>query len=324
METKIRIGIIGTGSIADDQHAPAISNIKNAELVAVLSRDEKKGKSFLKKHLSRNGTVHTSLKSFSSDSNIDLVIICSPDKLHYTQALACLKSKKHVLIEKPFSTKIRDGIKLEKLANKNNLILKTGFHLRYHNGHSKLYDEIVNKKVLGKLRHIRILWAFHMKNNTNWRAKQEVGKWWSLSAIGAHCIDLTRWYGQDMNDWKQFNSTISTDIYKGPHDETAIISGEFKSGVTVEITSTIQFGPYAMLEIFGEKGYATCKDTLSRNGGGEIYINNKKLNFKTENPFKNQLSNIIKLINSNEKTSSESNSNSGSRSVKDLLKAYNV
>ena len=130
METKIRIGIIGTGSIADDQHAPAISNIKNAELVAVLSRDEKKGKSFLKKHLSRNGTVHTSLKSFSSDSNIDLVIICSPDKLHYTQALACLKSKKHVLIEKPFSTKIRHGNKLEKLANKNKLILKISTSVR--------------------------------------------------------------------------------------------------------------------------------------------------------------------------------------------------
>lgn len=94
---QLGIGIIGTGNIADTAHAPAISTVEQTSLVAVLSRDEAKGHAFLQRHSASGGAVHTSLDSFAADPNIDLAIICSPDGLHFEQAMTCLKGRITIL-----------------------------------------------------------------------------------------------------------------------------------------------------------------------------------------------------------------------------------
>ena len=64
---QIGVGIIGTGGIADNAHAPAISAVDQASLVAVLSRNETKGQDFLSRHNAGDATVHTTLESFVAD-----------------------------------------------------------------------------------------------------------------------------------------------------------------------------------------------------------------------------------------------------------------
>ncbi len=318
--STIGVGIIGTGSIANSCHGPVVNAVKDTSLVAVLSRDESKGKEFLIKCGEGNSTTHTSLDSFLRDPNIAVVIICSPDRLHAEQALACLKAGKHVLIEKPMATNGEDAQELVKLADAKNLTLAVGFHLRSHNGHRELYSRVVEKKEIGELRHIRAVWAFPLPDDSNWRAKSDLGKWWSLAAVGAHCIDLTRWFGDDMNDWKQFAPVISTDLYNGPHDETAVIAGQLSSGTTVEIVSTIKFGPYQRVELFGSEGIALCENTLGRVGGGEVTINNNRVEFEPVVPFINQLEDIVESIRTGNKP--RANGLIGLRSVKDLLLAH--
>lgn len=319
---QLGIGIIGTGNIADTGHAPAISAIKQTNLVGVLSRDESNGQDFLQKHGAESGTVHTSLESFVADPRIDLAIICSPDRLHAEQARVCLIVGKHVLIEKPMTVNIDDAAELVELTEANKLILAIGFHLRSHNGHIALYEQVVKQGVIGNLKHIRVIWAFPVQDNTNWRAKKELAKWWSLSAVGSHCIDLARWFAGDMNDWKQFSSVINTDTWKGPHDETSIIAGQLSTGPTVEIVSSVLFGPYDRIELFGDKGHAICEGTLGRNGGGEIWLNNKPMVFEPVSPFTSQLQNVVDSIES--KTAAHADGRIGLRSVKDLLLAYDV
>lgn len=317
----LRIGIIGTWSIADGCHAPAISALKKTILVWVLSRDKKKGRRFLNKHNANSGVVYTSLNKFVSDINIDLVIICSPDNLHWIQAYECLKARKHVLIEKPMWTNIKESENLIKLAKSNNLIILTGFHLRYHNGHKILYEKIINNNEIGTLRHIRILWAFPQKDDSNWRAKKELGKWWSLAAVGSHCIDLARWFSNNTLDWESFYSIINKDKWKGPHDETASIIAKTSSGIIIEITSSVQFWPYTRLELFWDEWYAICEWTLWREGWWKITINGKNIIFESNNPFVIQLKEVIKIIEN--KDSIETYSNIGLRNVKDLFLTIN-
>jgi len=316
--SKTRVGIIGTGLIAS-LHSPAIANIEETELIAVLSRDENKGKDFLADHGSKDGAVYTKLEEFANDENINLIIVCSPDGIHAEQAAACLRAGKHVLIEKPMTLNEQDAIELVELAESNNLVLATGFHLRYHSGHRALYDEIVNRNTIGNIRHIRAIWAFPFQNDSNWRADSSYTKWWSLSAVGAHCIDLARWFSNDTNDWKSFSSTLANNLWNGDHDETAVIAAQTQSGPTVEVVSSVQFGPYNQLEIFGDKGSAICESTMGREGKGEIILNGEKLDFQPISPFMNQLSEIVKSIQNNSEPIASGRT--GLRNVKDLLLA---
>lgn len=316
---KFGVGIIGTGSIANGCHAPAVTALDQTSLVAVLSRDISRGQDFLQRHGADNAVVHTTLESFAVDPRIDVVIICSPDRLHPKQATVCLKNGKHVLIEKPMAVNAEDALSLVELANANNLTLATGFHLRSHVGHRALYKRIVEQGEIGTLRHIRAIWAFP-QDNSNWRAQEDLAKWWSLSAVGAHCIDLTRWFANDKSDWRQFSSVISNEVWNGPHDETVVIAGQFAKGPTVEIISSVQFGPYNRLELFGEKGQAICDGTMGRDGAGTIQLNDNQIVFKPVSPFIKELEDFVTCIV--EKRKPRANGSVGLRSVQDLLLAY--
>lgn len=315
---KLGVGIIGTGGIADTAHAPAINAVNETELVGVLSRDKKRGKDFLDKHSSPHESVHATLNSFVENSRIDLAIICTPDGLHYEQAKACLEAGKHVLLEKPMALTVDEARELTTLAEKRGLKLAIGFHLRSHNGHIELRKKI-ESGVLGNLRHIRAIWAFSSYDDSNWRANEKMTKWWSLSAVGAHCLDQARWFANDMKEYKQFTAVTANNTWNGPHDETAIISGQFSSGVTLEVTSSVQFGPYNRLELFGDKGFAVCSGTFGREGMGRITIDEKIMEYVPINPFTSQLQNVVQSILSEEVLRSDGNA--GLRSVEDLIAA---
>jgi predicted dehydrogenase len=314
---KIGVGVIGTGNIALTGHGPAITAINSGELVAVLSRSVQSANKYLASFGTNESTAHTLLKEFVTDSRIDLAIICSPDGLHYEQAAACLKVGKNVLLEKPMTLEVVQAEELIALAEANKVSLTIGFHLRSHVGHRMLHKQVVENKEIGNIRHIRIIWAFPVHDDTNWRTQEDLTKWWSLSAVGSHCIDLARWFANDDKDWQKFSTITTNNLWHGKHDETAIIAAQTVSGITVEIVSSVQFGPYNMIEIFGDDGMARCEGTMGREGAGSITINGNPLIYSPLNPFITQLEEVIGSIQTGSATSP--NGKVGLRSVKDLL-----
>lgn len=318
---QIGIGIIGTGSIADE-HAKAIMRSDNAKLVAVLSRHIDQGRYFVAQKLANDATVYLDIDSFTKDPSVDIIIVCSPDKLHFDHALKCIKAGKHVLVEKPITTNVNDCNYLIQQANKYQVILATGFHLRHHAGHRSLHERVVEGRALGTIRHVRAIWAWPQKDDSSWRAKDNLARWWSLSAVGTHCFDIARWFANDFGEFSSLKSITSNAIWNGPHDETAIVIGVLPSNVTIEIVSSVQFGPYNRLEIFGSEGQAICSETFGRLGTGEILINGKTLDFTPVNPFYAQIQNLVQCVQNQSMPIVDSYA--GLRNVKDLELSMNV
>lgn len=315
----LRFGIIGTGGIADNAHAPAINALGEASLAAVLSRDTARGQDFLLRHQAANATAHVSLDAFATDPNIDAVIITSPDKMHAPQTIACLRAGKHVLVEKPMATSAADAEAMVQAAQQSGKVLAVGFHLRQHNGNRLLFDAIHQQQALGTLRHIRVIWARAMqKDEYNWRTNEETSKWWSLAAVGSHCLDQVRWFAQDSADWQQFTAIINRNKWQGAHDETAIIAAQLASGPTVEVVSSVQFGVLNRIEIYGDNGTAIGEGT-TRMGSQVITLNDQPLPFVPENPFVAQLAHFIDCIKTGRQPIADGTV--GLRSVKDLLLA---
>jgi len=146
-------------------------------------------------------------------------VICSPDRLHFAHARACLINGKHVLLEKPMSISADEASSLVDLADSMGLILATGYHLRSHAGHLEVQARI-ERGDIGPLRHVRAIWAFQQKDDSNWRAAGDLGKMVSRRCGRTHCLDLARWFANDMDEWRQFSSVISNSIWQGPHDES--------------------------------------------------------------------------------------------------------
>lgn len=310
----MNIGIIGTGNIANTGHAPAIKALKNLDLVSVLSRDIESAKKFAESH-SFSLKLYDKSEDFVSDQDLQLVIITSPDGLHYEQAKACLQAGKHVLLEKPMTLEVVESEELIKLAEQNDLVIAIGFHLHHHNGHRKI-KSLIESGAIGEVRHIRAIWAWPAGDDSNWRAHTELTKWWSLSGVGSHCIDIARWYANDLDDFTKLEAVLTHSVYQGPHDETALVSAQLTSGVTVDITSSVLFGTPNKLEIYGTKGTITTKDTMGRDGAGDILLNDESIDFKAISPFINQIENVVNAISNKEPLYAPASL--GLRSTKDL------
>jgi predicted dehydrogenase len=120
----IRVGIIGYGKIARDQHAPAMRANSRYEIVATVSR---------------GGRGLEGVPCFTSHGEmlakvegLDAVAICTPPTVRYEISRDCLAAGKHALLEKPPGISLGEVEALAKLADEKRVTLFTTWHAQHN------------------------------------------------------------------------------------------------------------------------------------------------------------------------------------------------
>ncbi|KAH9994084.1 NAD-binding protein [Russula compacta] len=67
--------------------------------------------------------IHRTLHSVLEDTNVDLIIVSTPNATHYEFAKSALLAGKHVLVDKPVTASAEEARELWELANSKNLVL---------------------------------------------------------------------------------------------------------------------------------------------------------------------------------------------------------
>ncbi len=120
--TSIQTGIVGFGLSGQVFHAPFIDKNPNFNLRKIVTSQSLAARKYPK------AKIAASIDDLLADPAIDLVVICTPNALHYTQAKTALLAGKHVIVEKPFSATSLQAQSLIELAG------ETGkFIFPYHN-----------------------------------------------------------------------------------------------------------------------------------------------------------------------------------------------
>ncbi|MEL6925911.1 MAG: Gfo/Idh/MocA family oxidoreductase, partial [Bacteroidota bacterium] len=101
---KIKFAVVGYGHIGK-RHASIISEHPDCELVAVVDAKSKDAKNTLAAEV----PYFYELEAFlSTELEVDVVNICTPNGLHAQQAQRILDARKHVVIEKPMALRKSD------------------------------------------------------------------------------------------------------------------------------------------------------------------------------------------------------------------------
>ncbi len=294
--TDLRIGIVGPGRIADRHLAPAIGRVAGATLWSVLSRDPERADAFATRHGagSENG-VYTDLTSMLGDSELDAVIVATPDRLHAAQTVAAAEAGKHVLVEKPMATSEADARRMTDACRAAGVRLGVAYHLRWHAGHRAMVRQLQAGE-FGKIRHVRAQWTWRAPDATNWRASAAMGRWWGLAGVGTHCIDLVLWLLGNHGTVKRVESLVTRGLWKQPHDETAMVMLEWDSGATAEILTSVLFESKPRLEIFTERGRILCAGTLGPHGGGKIRTPAGAMEFNGRDPYVGEIADFVGAV----------------------------
>jgi predicted dehydrogenase len=99
--TKVRVGLVGTGFVAE-LHMYAYRRVYgvDAEVAAAVSRSEQV-EAFAKKH--KIAQTHRDYRALLADPTIDVFDICTPPALHAPMIAEAVRAGKHVICEKPFT-----------------------------------------------------------------------------------------------------------------------------------------------------------------------------------------------------------------------------
>lgn len=103
---RVRFGVVGTNFITDWVIAGAKEDPRFC-LVAVCSRTRERGEEFAAKYNIPH--VFTSLEEMAASDKVDAIYIASPNALHASQSILCMRYGKHVLCEKPLASNAREA-----------------------------------------------------------------------------------------------------------------------------------------------------------------------------------------------------------------------
>ena len=187
---KIKYGIIGAGTMACE-HILNISLIENAEVVA-LSDPHEASLNQCKDILKTKVPCFKNHQDMIKENLVDVYLISSPNFTHIEILKDVIKTKKHILVEKPLCTNTKDCLEIKKLTKDYPSLFWTAMEYRYMPPVAKFIDEIHNKTI-GELKTLTIRehrFPFLKKVN-NWnRFEKNTGG--TLVEKCCHFFDLMR------------------------------------------------------------------------------------------------------------------------------------
>ena len=186
----IKYGIIGAGTMARE-HILNISLIENAEVVA-LSDPHEASLNQCKDILKTKVPCFKNYQDMIKENLVDVYLISSPNFTHIEILKDVIKTKKHILVEKPLCTNTKDCLEIKKLTKDYPSLFWTAMEYRYMPPVAKFIDEIHNKTI-GELKTLTIRehrFPFLKKVN-NWnRFEKNTGG--TLVEKCCHFFDLMR------------------------------------------------------------------------------------------------------------------------------------
>jgi predicted dehydrogenase len=90
------------------------------------------------------------------DPSVDAVVVATPTSTHYLLAKEALEQRKHVLVEKPLTTEVKQGVELRELATKYRLTLMVG-HVFVYNLAIRKVKEYLDAGHLGKVYYVSMI-----------------------------------------------------------------------------------------------------------------------------------------------------------------------
>jgi len=165
----IRLGLVGIGKIARDQHLPVLAADRRFDLVATASRHA---------HLD-DVPGHADIAAMIAGGHaLDAVSLCTPPDGRYEQARIAIEAGLHVMLEKPPAATLSEISDLKHRAAAAGVTLFTTWHSREAAGVAPAREWLVGKQIDA----VRIVWKEDIRR---WHPGQE----WILGPGGFGVFD---------------------------------------------------------------------------------------------------------------------------------------
>ncbi|MBM4040310.1 MAG: Gfo/Idh/MocA family oxidoreductase [Planctomycetes bacterium] len=251
--------LIGCGAVGA-HHVTAISQLRNARLVAVCDTIELSARRFGE----RAGVPwYTDYHEMLERDDVDIVNVCTPSGLHMEPALAAMASGKHCVVEKPLEIALDRCDAMIAAAQKAGVLLGAIFPSRFGAAAQEL-KKAVDAGRFGRLTlgdaYVRWWREQSYYDSGGWRGT------WKLDGGGAlinqtiHCVDLIQWYMGPARAVTALSGCLAHERIEA--DDANVVGVEWASGALGAIQGTTAAWPGfpKKIAISGDAGSAVLEE----------------------------------------------------------------
>lgn len=184
MNKEVKVGLVGYGKAGEFFHAPIINTVPGLKIAKVVERHSQRSK--------EKYPWVSVVKNFDEilkDEQIELIVIATPNWLHFEMAHKALSAGKHVVIDKPFTVTTKEAETLIELARKQGKLLSV-YHNRRWDGGFLTIRKILSEGWIGDVKRFEVRFERYRPQVKQelWR---ETGRQGSgvLYDIGSHLLD---------------------------------------------------------------------------------------------------------------------------------------
>ena len=152
-EDKLKIGIIGTGWIAES-HIESYKRMKDVKVVAMADLIPGKAEKFAARYGIEGCRFYPDHKSLLDNEELDAVSICTYNTQHAPCAIYALEKGVNVLLEKPMCVTTEEAVEIMRAEKKSGKVLSIGIQPRFDEN-MQMIKKIVDSGVLGKIYYIQ-------------------------------------------------------------------------------------------------------------------------------------------------------------------------
>jgi len=258
-QSRVRFGILGFGHHAVRRLLPAFANCNEATLTGMWRRDQAAAGQNCAEY--KIPHCFPTREALCSSPEIDVVLITSPDAMHWDDTLLALRHGKAVLCEKPVAMNAAEAVKMQVAARSAGLLYGVAQNFRFNRSVEWMREQIAAGRI-GKpqLAHAQYSYPASQAPRT-WIMDPTLACGGPVADVGVHCIDALRYIlGEDV---VSVSTVAQKDDLSGRVEAIASLQLEMTGGVYANVTTSARGLYRTLIEVTGSEGALIAENGMT-------------------------------------------------------------
>ena len=215
-DKKLGIALVGLGSYAGGQLAPALLETEYCYLAGIVTGTKSKEAEWAEKYNIKKENIYNydNFDTIANNDDIDIVYVVLPNSMHAEFTIRAAKAGKHVICEKPMATSVEDCKKMIAACKEAGKKLSIGYRLHFDPYNDQMM-RLGQNKVYGKMEKIETNFSFTLDDPKRWRLQKAYSGGGPLMDIGIYCFQGCIYtFGELPTSLWAKNITKNNDFYK--------------------------------------------------------------------------------------------------------------
>lgn len=318
-ENKLGVALVGLGSYAEGQLAPALLQTEHCYLAGIVTGTPSKIKPWQERYGIEDKNVYNyeNFDSIANNKDIDIIYVVLPNSMHAEFVIRAAQAGKHVICEKPMATTVEDCDRMIQACAKAKVQFSIGYRLHFDPYHLAL-TKLVKENSIGKLKSMSAGFGFSIAPNV-WRLDKTLAGGGPLMDLGIYCVQAFCYLSRKEPIAVTAKEGVKTDLKRFKEVEQSIQwTFEMPDGIIAEGNTSYEDG-MNFIHAKTENGSFELRPAFSYNG-----IRGKSslgiLDFKPTNQQALQMNDFALCVKQNKPTRVPGEM--GKRDVKLLMAIY--